>query len=82
MQICIPTDANNFIARLDRRRQRSQGRKGKFREKHRVLGIPSGLPAPSGPKWAIRHEEAQQLSESEVDSPADEEETSDNSFSD
>ena len=62
--------------------QRSQGKKGKFREKHRVSGIPSNLPAPSGPKWALRQEEA--LSESDSDSPADEEEeTSDsNAFSD
>jgi len=82
IQNCIPTDANNFIARLDRRCHRSQGKKGKFREKRRVSGIPSSLPAPSGPKWALRQEEA--LSETDMDSPVDEEEeTSDsNAFSD
>ena len=82
IQNCIPTDANNFIARLDRCRHRNQGKKGKFWEKHRFSSIPSSLPTPSGPKWSLRLEEA--LSETEMDSTVDvEEETSESkAFSD
>ena len=44
--------------KLDNRRMRSQGKRGQFREKRRVLGSPSTqLPRQSSPDWAIREEE-------------------------
>ena len=56
------------MKKLDNRRMRSQGNRGQFKEKRRVLGSPSTLPWQSSPHWAIREEEesAQDSSEEEI----------------
>ena len=56
--------------KLDTRRMRSQGKRGQFREKRRVLGSPSTLPRQSSPDLAIREEEesAHDSSEEEMES--------------
>ena len=69
------------MARLDRRRHRTQGKKDNFHEKPRVVGIQSDLPPQSGLKWAVRQQAANQnLSEAEMDSPVDEEEETSDSI--
>lgn len=68
------------MTRLDKRRQRSQGKRGNFREKGRVLGTPSTLPRQSAPKWAIRQGTLDHNSEEEMESPDEEEEESSDSM--
>jgi len=55
------------MKKLDNRRMCSQGKRGQFREKRRVLGSPSTLPRQSSPDRAIREEKesAQDSSEEE-----------------